>query len=68
MLLELRRTELSQDSLFLAECFCTLSLNTVRLPNADEDNSLIFPCVLTGGLKAVGFLFFSLVFYFFFVK
>lgn len=66
MLLELRRTKLSQDSLFLAECFCTL--NTVRLPNADEDNSLIFPRVLTGGLKAVGFLFFSLVFYFSFLK
>lgn len=65
MLWELRRTEPSHDSVFLAGCFCTLSLNMVRLPNADKDNSLTFPCFLSGGLKAVGFSFFSLFLFFF---
>lgn len=64
MLWELRRTEPSHDSIFLAGCFSTLSLNMVRLPNADKYNSLTFPCFLIGGLKAVGFS----LFFFFFLK
>jgi len=64
MLWELRRTGPSHDSVFLAGCFCTLSLTVVRLSNADKDNSLTFPCFLARGLKAVGFSFFILFFLF----
>lgn len=51
--------------IFLAGCFCTLSLNMVRLPNADKDNSLTFPCFFNRRTKSSGLFF---LFFFFFLS
>lgn len=64
MLWELRRAEPSHNSVFLAGCFCTLSSNTVRHPNADKVNSG-FSLFLTGGLRTVGVSFFIFLYFFF---